>query len=577
MGSSYSNITLHGAGRDRVIQALEARRRQAYVGPAAMGGCVVVFDEEAEDVPDSGVELAAELSRELGAVALLATVNDDNVFRYTLFRGGEVADEYDSWPGYFVGERGGPQGGDAAVLCAAFGRGSPQTVERILRAPSKSVDYRFETARHGDLAEVLGLPEHSVGIGYGCIWQGDAIELEPQLVHLGGDEDHEAHGGEHPGDAMEMLRTHLAGAPGTDEALAQIAALSAQASLPAHGYFPALLAGDAAAVRKLFGGEPALDDPLVGRTDGAGIERLVASARAVFEGGAQYTPAGVVETPERVVAHGMIVTAAGGQTTFLPAACVWERAEGGFRELRAYWSPAAARGRRGERAPVLQPAADLHLPDVISRHLQALAADDIAGVAATYDAQCLVPVPLPWVSAEDSVRRQYGARIGEEGAIVLTPCAATDDGQACALEYVTTRWDGAEVPPQAGMALFQRRGEAICEVRIFADLGPAPGGFDFGGGLGGGRMEEMMRGLMQSAGQMPQSADGLEEMMQGLQEMLGGMGGFPGGLEGFGDLSALGFPGGMEGLGGFPGMGGLDDADEDEEEEGGAGDGEGKK
>jgi RNA polymerase sigma factor (sigma-70 family) len=45
MGSSYSNITLQGPERDRIIQALEARGRQAYVGPAS-GGFVVVFETQ---------------------------------------------------------------------------------------------------------------------------------------------------------------------------------------------------------------------------------------------------------------------------------------------------------------------------------------------------------------------------------------------------------------------------------------------------------------------------------------------------------------------------------------------------
>jgi len=576
MGSSYSNITLHGPERGRVIEALEARGRQAFVGPQT-GECVVVFDEEAEDRPDAGVQLAADLSRELGAVALLAAVYDDDVFRYTLLRGGEVADEYDSWPGYFVGERGGPQGGDAAQLVSVFGRGTAATVERILRAASKSVDYRFETARHADLAKALGLPDHAVGLGFGYIWQGDASELEPQLARIGldGDEHDDV---DSPAAAMELLRTHLAGAPGTDQALAQIAAMTAQADLPAHRYFPALLAGDADALRALFAGEPAVDDPLTGRTGGAGIDRLVAAARAALPDGARYAPVGVVETPERVVAHGTLVTG-GAEMLILSAACVWERAaDGGFRELRAYWSPAAARGRRGERAPVLQPDSALQLPDVVARHLQALAADDVDSVAATYDPQCLVPMPM-WTTPEDAVRAQYGARVGEEGAVVLSPCAVTDDGESCAVEYVTTTWDGAEVPPQAGMALFQRRGGALCEVRVFGDLGPAPGGFDFGGGLpfAGEQMQGMMQQLMQGAGQMPGTAGGLEEMMQGLQEMLGGMGGLPGGLGGFGDLSALGFPGGLEGLGGpggfpFGALSGDDDEGDEGDEAGEGGD-----
>ena len=99
MGASYSNITLHGPERGRIIQALEARGRQAYVGPAA-DGFVVVFDEQSEDDPELGAELARELTSELGGVALAAMVHDDDVFLYSLARDGQVVDRYDSWPGF---------------------------------------------------------------------------------------------------------------------------------------------------------------------------------------------------------------------------------------------------------------------------------------------------------------------------------------------------------------------------------------------------------------------------------------------------------------------------------------------
>ena len=41
-------------------------------------------------------------------------------------------------------------------------------------------------------------------------------------------------------------------------------------------------------------------------------------------------------------------------------------------------------------------------------------------------------------------------------ALTLEPCALTDDGQRCALEYNCVRWGSHDLPPQAGLAVFER-------------------------------------------------------------------------------------------------------------------------
>ncbi|HET7459959.1 MAG TPA: nuclear transport factor 2 family protein [Longimicrobium sp.] len=607
MGSSYSNITLHGPDRDRVIQALEARGRQAYVGPVT-NGCVVVFDELSEDDPDLGAELAAELSRELGGAALSAMIHDEDIFIFSLARAGQVVDEYNSCPGYFEGDDTPPTGGNAQLLADVFGSGDAGTVERILRAPAKQGAYFLETARHRDFAEALGLPDHAVGLGFGYIYQGEADELEPELARVGFDDDEETGA---PGNQTELMRTRLARSGMGQEALAAIDAMHAAAQSPAHGYFRALAAGDAAAIRALFAGEPVLDDPLSGRVDAAGLEAHVAAAQKLFTGATvHYGPAGLVETPERVVSHGQLVGRGQGGALVLPCACVWERAaDGGLRELRAYWSPAAVKEQRGERAPILPPRDDLALPDAVARHLRALAADDVEGVTATYDATCLSPIPLPWLDPADTVRRHYGAQVGNEGAVVLQPCTVTQTDAACVIEFVTPKWDGADIPPQAGLAVYDLRGGGICQAHLFGDLAPSPmaglgalggmmggmpgagdpGAAGFGdlgamgamaglgdlgalgaGGPGGMEMSpEAMQEAMEEVMKMMSGPGGLAGMMENLQKMMGGLGGL-------GGMPPIGGAAGLDGMdfgafAGFPGMGAAgwdDDAADDADADG---------
>lgn len=603
MGSSYSNITLHGPERARIIQSLEARGRQAYVGPA-MNGCVVVFDEQSEDDPDLGADLARELTAELGGAAVAAMVHDDDIFLYSLVRAGEVVDEYNSRPGYFEGDDTPPSGGNAQLLADVFGSGGAGTVERILRAPAKQGAYFFETARHDDFAEALGLPGHAVGLGFGYIYQGEAGELEPELEKVGFGEDEETGA---PGNQMELMRARLGRSGMGQEALAAIGAIQAAAQRPEHEYFRALLAGDAAAIRALFAGEPVLDDPLSGRVDAAGLDAHVAAARALFEGATvYYAPAALVETPERVVSHGQMVGRGPAGVVALPCACVWERADGGLRELRAYWSPASLREQRGERAPVVEPRDGLGLPDAVAGHLRALAADDVDAVMATYDETCLAPIPLPWLDPADTVRRHYGAQVGNQGAVVLQPCVVTQTETVCAVEFVTTQWDGADIPPQAGLAVYDLRGGRICQAHLFGDLAPSPmaglgalgaampglGGGPFGGTMGGmpgaggpGAAGFGDLGALGGMGGMDVSPEAMQEAMEQVMKMMGGPGGLAGmmenlqqmmgGLGGIGGMPPMGGAGGLDGMdfgafSGFSGMGaaGWDDDDEDGDDAG---------
>jgi hypothetical protein len=567
MGSSYSNLTLRGPERDRIVSALRARGRDAFVGPAE-NGCVVVFDEASENDPSAVAALAAELTGELGGVALGLTVHDEDIVYLSLARDGRVLDEYDSCPGYFSGDEAPPTGGDAALLCEAFCvPGARERVEEILRAPAKEGDYFYETARHADLAEALGLPEHAVSLGYEYVYQGEAEDLESELTPVGA-----ATATSEDRDVDELERERLRR---TDpDAAAWLDAMRAAQQHPAHGYFRALAAGDVTALRALFAGGPALDDPLSGRVEGeAALAAHVTAIGGYFAGAtAHYAPSGLIEAAERVVATGQVVLAKRGSVVTLPVASVWDRAgAGGFTACRAYYSLGVLTGKRGERPPVLDPADGAPLPDVITRHLQALAADDVAALIATYDRTCLSPLGLPFFDPEDTVRRHYGAMLGQDGSVVLQPCTVTADEASCAVEYVATRWDGSDVPAQAGLALYKLREGRICQVQVYADLAPEPEGMDSQAGFGFEGIGSLMSGLTGGVpgGGAPLDMAQLQQMMEGVQQMLSEQIGRPGGASAL--FESLGQLGGLGGAGGFgdllAGLQGLEDDDDDEEEE----------
>jgi hypothetical protein len=82
-----------------------------------------------------------------------------------------MIDEYNSSPDYFEGgeDARGPTGGNARMLCKAFGSTNVDRVEQILRGEG----YAFALERHAELCQALGLPDFSVGAGYNYVSEGE--------------------------------------------------------------------------------------------------------------------------------------------------------------------------------------------------------------------------------------------------------------------------------------------------------------------------------------------------------------------------------------------------------------------
>jgi hypothetical protein len=57
------------------------------------------------------------------------------------------------------------------------------------------------------------------------------------------------------------------------------------------------------------------------------------------------------------------------------------------------------------------------------------------------------------------------------GGIRLQDCAITDDGVRCALEYNCVRWGSHDLPPQAGIAVYERGPDGLlAAARAYDDV-----------------------------------------------------------------------------------------------------------
>jgi len=57
------------------------------------------------------------------------------------------------------------------------------------------------------------------------------------------------------------------------------------------------------------------------------------------------------------------------------------------------------------------------------------------------------------------------------GGIGLEHCTVTDDATRCALEYNCVRWGSVELPPQAGVAVYERGPSGrLAAARVYDDV-----------------------------------------------------------------------------------------------------------
>ena len=95
--------------------------------------------------------------------------------------------------------------------------------------------------------------------------------------------------------------------------------------------------------------------------------------------------------------------------------------------------------------------------DVVGRYQAALEAGDAEAVVSTFapDGYFREPIgPHPAHRGSAELRKFFEWRFSAGGGIGLQPCAVTDDGVRCALEYNCVRWGSQQCPPRRDWACY---------------------------------------------------------------------------------------------------------------------------
>lgn len=229
------------------------------------------------------------------------------------------------------------------------------------------------------------------------------------------------------------------------------------------------------ALARRLGMRAGVEDPLYGRA--AGLQEIEAQIAKLsgwlLERGAIYERQHFTTGVDRDVTEGVVAITLEQKTVELPVAVVAEKRRSREVELRIYFSTLPIHGKFVPRATLVAPAADLPLPAQVSALVAALAkgsADD-ASAAFEEDGVLRDARGLQHAKAGGGLRDFFEKLLagGAFGGTTMAPGGSADDGRSCALEYTITTLNGREVPPQAGLAVFERGDTGLLRAARFYD------------------------------------------------------------------------------------------------------------
>ena len=160
----------------------------------------------------------------------------------------------------------------------------------------------------------------------------------------------------------------------------------------------------------------------------------------------------------------------------LPVAIVTDRnPDRTLKAIRVYHSMWPLTGSRTVRPPLLPEDPRLHAEGTPGDYQRALAEGDLEGIVATFEPDGYAREPSEGSylhRGAEGLRELYAHLFANGGGIPLEHCTFTD-GTRCAIGYNCVRWGVTDIPPQAGVAVYERaRSGLLSAARIYDDVEP---------------------------------------------------------------------------------------------------------
>ena len=242
---------------------------------------------------------------------------------------------------------------------------------------------------------------------------------------------------------------------------------------PVAVYLDALNNGDPHALRNSWPGEVVVYDPHAGEVRGHRHLRQFVHRNQVWlaERHARIERVAATCVGGRAVVELLAHLTDGGRESAWPVAVVAESPDDRSVVFRTYCSQLPVDHRRHVRPPILPPA-DAQLGDVVGRYLAALRAGDTGAAVAAFSADGYVrePVEARLHRGPDELRA-YFDRCFSVGGVGVQPCAVTDDGTRCVIEYNCVSWGRRTVLQQAALGVYERAPDGLlAAARLYDDI-----------------------------------------------------------------------------------------------------------
>ncbi|MGO9782749.1 MAG: nuclear transport factor 2 family protein [Streptosporangiaceae bacterium] len=244
---------------------------------------------------------------------------------------------------------------------------------------------------------------------------------------------------------------------------------------PVAEYLAALNEGDTRALETAWPGEVVIYDPRAGEIRGHKQVRRFISHNLSWLAGLHARTETVASTCAggRAVVELLARVDHDGRELAWPVAVVAESPDDLSVVFRTYCSQWPVDEQRHVRPPILKPG-HVHLDGAVGRYQAALAAGDTEAVVSTFAPDGYFQGPFgPHYDRRGTaaLRAFYTGCFSAGGGIGLEQCAVTDDGVRCALEYNCLRWGSTDLPPQAGIGVYERGPDGLlAAARVYDDI-----------------------------------------------------------------------------------------------------------
>jgi SnoaL-like protein len=245
-------------------------------------------------------------------------------------------------------------------------------------------------------------------------------------------------------------------------------------------YYEGIMAEEPGALVRSFAGHPVLDDPRVGYVEGERQFRAFVNGTADWlrERDAVVENVALTRTPTRTVEEVVLhLVDDGGRRVELPVAIVSDRnPDRTLKAIRVYHSMWPLTREHRVRSPLLPADPELHAEGSPGDYQRALAEGDLEAIVGIFEPDGYAREPSGGAylhRGEEGLREVYVHMFANGGGIPLEHCTLTDDGVRCAIEYNCVRWGVTDIPPQAGVAVYERGSSGLlAAARIYDDVEP---------------------------------------------------------------------------------------------------------